>query len=99
MLFNSSTITAPFLLHHCLKAKILIKLQMLVVSEQPQYLDQMTVWWLRVGKQGKKITMTVCSSRRGNSDGKSLLYTGFQVLREEGVTLHQALELAQLLQT
>lgn len=43
MLLNSSTITDHFLLHPCLKAKTLVKLEMLVVSEQLQLLDQMTV--------------------------------------------------------
>lgn len=51
---NSSTITAPFLLHPCLKAKTLVKLEMLVVSEQLQYMDQMTVCWLRFGKARQK---------------------------------------------
>lgn len=67
MLFNSSTIAAPFLLHRCLKAKTLVKREMLVVSEQLQYLDLMTVRWLRVGKAGEKVTVPVYSSRRGNS--------------------------------
>lgn len=100
MLFNSSTITAPFLLHHCLKAKTLVKLEMLVVSEQLQYLDQMTVWWVRVGKAGEENhNDCIFKQKREFCDVELLLYTGFQVLHEEGVTLHQALVLAQLLRT
>lgn len=98
MLFNTSTITAPFLLHHCLKAKTLVKLEMLVVSEQPQYLDQMT-GGLQLGGRGKNHNDCLFKQKREFCDEELLLYTGFQVLCEEGVTLHQALVLAQLLQT
>lgn len=100
MLFNSSTIIAPFLLHHCLKAKTLVKLEMLVVSEQLQYVEQMDVWWLRVGKAGEKNhNDCIFKQKREFCDGESLLYKDYQVLREEGVILHQALVLAQLLRT
>lgn len=60
---------------------------MLVVSEQFQCLDQMTFWWLRVGKaRYKNHDDCIFKQKRGFYDGESVLYTGFQVLREEGVT-------------
>lgn len=37
----------------------MVKLEMLVVSEQLQNLDQMTIWWLRDGKRGGK-SQAVC---------------------------------------
>lgn len=66
MLFNSYTVTASFLLHHCLKAKTLVKLEMPVVSEQLQYLDKMADWWLRGEKAGEKNHNVCISSRRWN---------------------------------
>lgn len=38
----------------------MVKLEMLVVSEQLQNLDQTTIWWLRDGKTGGKKSQAVC---------------------------------------
>jgi len=89
MLLYSFNIIGPFLLRHCLKAKTLVKAERLVVSEQLQYLDQTAVGWLRLGKAGEKNhNDCIFKKKRVSSDVESLLYTGFQVLREKGVTLH-----------